>query len=400
MRVAFRIISFLISWFIAVNNVNSQWMTVLTPTRTNLNSISICEDGSGWIVGDNGTMLYKQGSNWTMAETVTEANLFSVFMISETNGWAVGSRGTILHYDGIKWSIAQNPGREGLFSVSFKDPFNGVAVGLHGTVMRFNQGVWQPAGKIGKDNLYCAEYKDDLLLIGGGTEAGTVPIIKRRERSGRIKTEEFDPGYTFIKDIVCLSPENIWAVGLFGIIFHYNGKKWIRIIANERIPSLSSICFSDENHGVAVGYRGAAMIYSDGTWKREDLPVKVKLNGVAVSGDQYYAVGNGGAILTFEKKPGTLPNEQNLALNHIKLRNYPNPVADVLNYVIPEEFNGTTGRVTISNSEGQILFNNNLHDMKAGQEHQISTSTLNNGIYFILMESAGRSGTGKFVICR
>lgn len=380
------------------NPVSCQWTANSIVTKANLHSISFCEDGSGWIVGNNGTMLYKLGSSWELSEKITDADLHSVIMNSEAEGWAVGSGGTILHFYDGKWTVVDSPTKEGLFSVSFKDPENGIAVGVHGTVIKYKNGRWQPENRIGRNNLYCVEYRDDILLIGGGAEASTMPIIKINERSGNKNKETFDPGYAFIKDIVSLKSDNIWAVGFPGIIYQYSGSKWGKIETTDNIPSLNSICFSDDNHGVAVGYKGAVMIYSVGKWRREYTPGRIKLNSVGFSGDTYYAVGNSGTILTYRKNAESKPFERESSSTRIPIKSYPNPTGDLLFYSIPDEFTGRSCRVIITNSVGQILYTRELYNIVPSQNLHFNTANLSNGSYFIRIESSGLSGTGKFIV--
>jgi photosystem II stability/assembly factor-like uncharacterized protein len=378
--------------------VTGQWTVSSSATKANLNGISFCINGSGWIVGDNGTMLCKVEDSWILSEKVTDADLYSIVMNSETEGWAVGSGGTILRYDGTKWTVVESPTRDGLFSVSFKDSENGVAVGVHGTITTYTDGEWQLGDKIGRDNLYCADFKDDLLIVGGGAEAGTMPIIQLKERSGKKTKETFDPGYVFIKDVVSLNPGNIWAVGMPGIIYHHNGTTWKRIKTAENYPSLNSICFADEKHGIAVGYQGAIMVYSENNWIREETPVSIKLNGIAITGDTYYAVGNRGTILTHKKHPDDSFIDKNSSSTRILIKNYPNPTPDLLYYTIPDEFAGRSARVIITNSVGQTLFVRDLQNINSGQNLHYSTADLSNGSYFIRIESSGLTGTGRFIV--
>lgn len=378
--------------------VTGQWTVRSSATKADLNGISFCVDGSGWIVGDKGTMIRKVEDSLVLSEKVTDADLYSVEMNSEADGWAVGSGGTILHYDGTTWTVVESPTREGLFSVSFRDSENGVAVGVHGTTITYNNGEWQLGEKIGRDNLYCAEFKDDLLLIGGGSEAGNMPIILLKERSGKKTKETFDPGYVFIKDIFSLNPNNTWAVGLPGIIYHHNGFKWKIIKPSESVPSLNGICFSDMNHGVAVGYNGAVMVYSDGRWTKDETPGSTRLNGIGCSGNTYYAVGNRGYILTLEMKIEAIPQKDNPSSTRIQVRNYPNPTGDLLYYAAPDELAGKSGRVIITNSVGQILYVRDLDIVYPDQTLEYCTANLSNGSYFIRIESSGLSGTGKFVV--
>jgi photosystem II stability/assembly factor-like uncharacterized protein len=187
-------------------------------------------------------------------------------------------------------------------------------------------------------------------------------------------------------------------VGLPGIIYHHNGSRWEKIKPIRNVPSLNSICFSDIKHGVAVGYKGAVMIYSDGKWIKGETPGGMKLNGIGFSENTYYAVGNSGYILTFTKKIEPIPEKNNLSSTRIQVRNYPNPAGDLLYYAVPDEFTGKSGRVIITNSVGQILYVRDVYDMHSGQTLNYGTANLSNGSYFIRIESSGLSGTGKFIV--
>lgn len=389
---------FLVAGVILTPNLYSQWIADSLSTNINLNSISICEEGAGWIVGNNGTMLYRNDNQWHLAESVTKANLFSVFMNSENDGWAVGSKGTILRYDGNAWMNVESPTREGLLSVSFNDPFNGVAVGVHGTIIIFRNGQWHTAEKLGMENLYCVGNKDDITVIGGGGEAVSVPLIKMRKLSGEIRVDKYNPNYVFIKSVFIHNKNNIWAVGLPGTIFHNNGSKWQKIKTPESVRSLNGICFSDETHGIAVGHNGTVLLYSEGIWKKEETPVNYKLNSVASIGDTFYVVGDKGVILSHTRKPEAIREKTLADNNQISIQNYPNPADSYIHFVVPEEFNGSNGQITISTSSGQIVYAMEVYEMMSNDIHQIGISNLSNGVYFLRIRSTTLSAAGKFIV--
>lgn len=391
---------FIFAWVLLSQSLSGQWSVDSISSKASLNGISISEDGSGWIVGSGGTMLYKEDNGWIESEPVTDVNLYSVCMISEFNGWAVGAKGTILNYDGNSWVKVESPTREGLLSVSFNDPFNGIAVGIHGTRLTFSNGRWHAEDKMGRENLFCAAYTDNIMVIGGGGEAVSVPLIKTNNQFGRSKVvrEGFDPGYISIKALHIISMNDIWAVGLPGAIFHHRGNGWQRIRLSENVPSLNGVCFSDETYGVAVGNNGSVMIYSDGNWKRDETPVSHKLNGIASLGNTFYAIGENGVILSHTRKLEKLAEKPLTDNALILIQNYPNPAGRFTNIVIPDEFHGREGRLFITNPAGQVVYARDMQEMISGDVQPINIERLSSGIYFIKIESAGISAFGKLII--
>jgi hypothetical protein len=51
-----------------------------------------------YAVGDNGTILFWNGSTWSQIKTQTTSNLNAVWGTGSNNIYAVGDSGTILHY--------------------------------------------------------------------------------------------------------------------------------------------------------------------------------------------------------------------------------------------------------------------------------------------------------------
>ena len=69
-------------------------------------SVAFATPESGWIVGQEGTILHTEdgGASWNKQNSDTSEFLHSVAFATPQSGWVVGSRGTILH-----WSPDSSP---------------------------------------------------------------------------------------------------------------------------------------------------------------------------------------------------------------------------------------------------------------------------------------------------
>lgn len=81
-------------------------------------------------------------------------------------------------------------------------------------------------------------------------------------------------------------------------------------------------------------------------------------------------------------------------INRINFSVYPNPAKDILNISITSEFNLNNTEVRITNLLGQEVFQSTIN----AKQTTISTSHLNSGIYFIIIESNGTTSNKKIII--
>ena len=78
-----------------------EWAPVNFFGSDDLWDVWLRDDDHGWIVGDNGTILYTAdgGQIWNYQLAPTNARLEAVCFTSDNDGWAVGANGTILYTD-------------------------------------------------------------------------------------------------------------------------------------------------------------------------------------------------------------------------------------------------------------------------------------------------------------
>lgn len=392
----FVVIAFLVFSFHDV--IMGQWITEKSPSVNNLNSIYMINESSGWIVGDEGTILYKVGNYWVDYKKVTSEDLYSVFLLGKNEGWAVGSKGTILSFDGERWEKQPCPTNRKLLSVYFNDSENGIAVGEQGTVLFFENGKWRMANKQIRGNLYAVSGRGDSFIVGGGLECVNIPVVKIFNDAARSQENLFDP-HLEIRSISFTEGGSIWAASWPGGIFHYDGKEWKKIDFKNKIPALNSICFSGENIGISVGYSGTVMTYSVKGWERHDSPVKVKLNGASVSGDTYYAVGNEGIIISRKDASIAAENRGLEKQDPIKIEIYPNPAFERINIIIPGENDFIADRILISNVYGQVVVNRRIDQGSGGEVYHVNTSGFMDGLYLVKIYSSGKEqASAKFMV--
>jgi len=221
-------------------------------------------------------------------------------------------------------------------------------------------------------------------------------LLKFASLNNRKLEKAFTPDFIEVKGLAIASQKSFWAVGSPCSILHFDGNNWVAIDQYQKTPSLNAIYFSDENHGLAVGYGGTVMTCAKEDWTVESSPVEVKLNGACIIGNMYYAVGNEGTLISTKRFAGSGDNPGKTTKQI--LSSFPNPSRDVLNIKIPEGEWNTSSSVTVMNTYGQVILRKDINGLQGGQELQISTSELSNGLYLVQFTSSSTSASGKFVV--
>jgi photosystem II stability/assembly factor-like uncharacterized protein len=376
----------------------AQWSVEPSPSRENLNAISFINSSFGWIVGDNGTMLYKSNGRWINYKSLTSENLFSVCMIDRNNGWAVGSGGVILRFNGKSWESIPSPTRKNLYSVSITDSISGVAVGARGTILVFNGEEWKLIDKSIKGNLYTVSFKDDRYVFGGGIEGIEVPIFSMLNDNTLTLKKSFNP-YVTIRGISQFDSNNAWAVGARGSIFRFDGTTWAEEEITESLPSMLSVFASAADTVIGVGCNGTILINDGLQWQAQSTPTEEHLKGTAIIGSTFYAVGEKGTILSMTNGSPPLPSISEDYRVSPRLVTYPNPCSEVVNLILSDERDGLIDGFRLLNSKGQIILQETFGSGRESYSHQINVSNITNGLYFIeSFLTDGRKASGKFIV--
>ena len=398
MRPIFRFIILILTFTGLTLNAQEAWKAEDSVISEDLNAIHFYDSSTGWIVGNNGAMLYKSGEKWLLYPKITNEDLYSVFLTGKESGWAVGSKGTVLKLEGGTWYNITSPTRATLYDISFLDLSHGMAVGANGTILSYEGGIWSRSNYITKGILHAVSYGKDFNLVSGGIECGSVPIYKHRINEPE-SFNTFDPGYYFIKDIAVQDDGQAWAVGTAGILLHFNGIEWIRSNLHTKVPTLNSISFYDSTDGIAAGFGGALIRYYESGWEKEDSPSNVTLNGTAISESAYYAVGNMGTILSKSRISYTDESLEGNTKSLLKVDSYPNPASDYIDIVLPETDDLIASDLSVLSADGKVILKMIIEPGTAGNAVRINTSSMSNGMYLIHLRSKdNESAYGKFMI--
>jgi photosystem II stability/assembly factor-like uncharacterized protein len=396
--------------------VQAQWKAETCPVKTNLNAISVTNRGSAWIVGDTGTILYKNEGSWIEFPKVTLENIYSIDFINDHNGWAVGSNGTILHFDGSIWNPWISPTKNDLFSVSFKDKDNGMAVGKSGTILLYSDGIWRLIQNERRGNFNTAFYNNKDIWIGGGLECVSIPIIRIQNRQDEelTFTENYE-SFASINSIYLVNSTAGWAVGSPSTILHFNGKLWEKQRVNERFASLNSVCFINDTVGFTVGLNGTILSYIKNKWTKESSGVTKDLKSVAMQDNIVYAVGDIGTIITKtlnitdsiagisdgNSRKIEIPektDESFASMDFPKFELLPNPCDELLTIKQVSGYDINNGLIIITNVFGQVLLQKKLTYNELNYCYTINTEDFENGFYFLKIIIGEKSSTSNVVV--
>src|SRR6266540_1993711 len=118
--------------FSFISSVFGQWSPVDSGTTSNLNGAVLLDSGTGFVVGDTGTILKSTdaGATWTPLTSGKSTTLHGVYFLDPDEGVAVGDSGTILRTTdgGAAWQSVASGVVDNLRSVSFNGG-NGICGG-------------------------------------------------------------------------------------------------------------------------------------------------------------------------------------------------------------------------------------------------------------------------------
>ncbi|MFZ4619950.1 MAG: protein kinase domain-containing protein [Bacteroidota bacterium] len=135
-----------------------------------MKGIHCFNDGTAWMVGQQGHILYFNGSSWKEVESplihkervnVYDGDLNDIAMTSQQTGWAVGRNGIIIRYENGAWKKIVSPTGQTLQKISMADDSTGWAVGNSGTVLRCRKMKWE------KEEVDIREQLSSVMVMDG-----------------------------------------------------------------------------------------------------------------------------------------------------------------------------------------------------------------------------------------
>lgn len=215
---------------------------------------------NGWAVGRNGRILRSQdgGASWTSDSSPTTAYLYDVAGTAADDVWAVGGQGTVLRWDGTSWSVVPSGVRSSLIRVHIYAKDEIWFSGEGGTLLRGNgQVIDRKLG--GRPSLHgiWGSAPDNLWAVGSG---GAI-----YHYDGGAWTPSDSGVQNDLHGIWGSGPDDLWIVGTH-VILRGDGKTWRRVEA-PATPEEGSDVWGSDRDNVLVGLRnGNVLIWNGVNW--------------------------------------------------------------------------------------------------------------------------------------
>jgi photosystem II stability/assembly factor-like uncharacterized protein len=270
-----------------------------------LNGIDMVSSKSGWICGNNGTVLKYDGDTWSrvplnLAQT---ENFMAVGFSDENDGWIVGTHGAILCYKGGAWSLFPSPTQQNLYGISVNANRTAWAVGANGTLINFNGVAWSSIDTSKLDPPVTGDLNDvNLSDQNNGWAVGNNGVILKYD--GQIwKPFAGSPSTEKLNSVSAVDNLQAWIVGAYGTILRFNGTTWTSLGTAFSGFDLYQVYMRGDSDGWAVGQDGTILYYDGSRWIPHPKPdSKPSLNALSFAGDTGFAVGQAGALFKFQSK--------------------------------------------------------------------------------------------------
>ncbi len=283
----------------------TSWMNPL-PQGNEVRAVWSASATEIFAVGDNGSILFSDGSTWRLMQSGTYSDLAAVWGTSSSNVYAVGSDGVIMRYDGSSWLLDHVDIEGGrLFTVWGSSADDVYVSGQRGQILHWNGSDWrvQQSESISNITSMIGFASDEIYAVDWSSN------VLKRDSTGwyRFKTFE-DTNYMF-NAIWGSSGRNLYVAGVpFSgscQMFHYDGTSWDCV--DDVYAKISSIWGTSATNIYAVGKGGAIYRYDGNSWRDEDYPYGIYFNGVSGSSvNDVYVVGDYGSLNHYDGSKWTL----------------------------------------------------------------------------------------------
>lgn len=308
------------------------WVAQTTGSSVWLHGVDFANSGTGWAVGELGTVLKStsSGLSWVSQTSGTGEPLQAVDFVNASVGYAVGgcvgcTDGIILKTTdgGATWA-PKDSGRS-LSAVQFVSPATGFAVGDNGLILRTTDGgaswIDQSPGVI--SSFVSVFFIDSVTGWVGGFTPGALFKTTNAGSSWAPETTGIDPNQD-IDGVFFADHQTGWLAGFgfpggigAGIIKKTTdgGASWVDETSGTD-QYLLSLAFINTTTGWAVGTGGTIVKTTNGgaTWATDVSGTQVEFDHItARSGEGVWIAGDNGTVV--RTNFGTLPLKLTLSEN-------------------------------------------------------------------------------------
>ena len=247
------------------------WTEQNSNTNNDLNDVFFIDESSGWIVGENNTLLNttNSGNTWELQTTSNINDYNAITFVDAQTGWFVTDGGYIMKTNdgGENWQQLPENNLESLFDVFFIDLDIGWVTGYDGTIAHTLDGGenWEIQDTGISENIHSIFFIDE----NKGWAAGRKYIFST-DNGGNDWYIQYDGESSFsiwFYSIWFSDPNNGWACGKNSLALQTNdgGQNWI--LNNSGISKgskfynmdFNGLAFSDENRGFIIGNSGIVL---------------------------------------------------------------------------------------------------------------------------------------------
>ncbi|MBN1637363.1 MAG: hypothetical protein JW866_00225 [Ignavibacteriales bacterium] len=241
---------------------------------------------SGWFYDSNGNgtnLIHFDGEQWE-SYNYFEANLNAIFGTSKNDVWAVGNNlvypnldALIAHYDGVDWSTLHveigEPILTGVWASSSTDVF---AVGLEGTILHYDGNSWVHMNSGTNMNLVdiWGFSSNDVYACGGDIDNAVnpdIPILLHYDGvTWNTVYDTVNRENNYFDTIWGESTEDLFFSATFGVYQGSNSKGWIRHNTPRDNTAIKKMRGSSNHNIFMIGHYGLLIHYNGISWYRYD----------------------------------------------------------------------------------------------------------------------------------
>jgi hypothetical protein len=227
----------------------------------------------GWQPGGSGAILHYDGHAWSPMSAGTPHWLSWAWGSSHSDVFASGEGGAILHYDGSAWSTMKSGTDNSLVTIRGTSGSDIFAVGRNATILHCDGKAWS--------------------VMNDKWPVQPAPTHSFREGM------DFDP---CLECVWANSPSDVFAVGDYGVILHYDGKAWSPMVSGVNVD-LGDVWGTSGSDVFVSGWQGTILHYDGKSWSPMSSGTSKTIYSLwrTPEGD-FFAAGEGGTILHYDGK--------------------------------------------------------------------------------------------------
>lgn len=245
------------------------------------------------------------GGPFDTVDTGVSKTVYALWGTSAKNLYAVGSQGSLVHWDGGGWSIQASFAKDDLRGIHGTDASHVWTVGWNGSAGFFDGIGWKKlaiqapnSAAVNLNGVFASTDAQGGYAVWAASQSGLYQLatVGGVQKFTQVPTAQF-------QDFLAIhgsDADHVWAVGMYGSIWAWNGQQWKSQTSGTSI-ALRSVWAAGPKSVYAVGESGQILHYDGTLWKSMSSPVKGTLMAVTGTSDtDVWASGQRGTLLHWD----------------------------------------------------------------------------------------------------